>query len=117
MEIHIGKIIKELVKTKGISIDEFSEKINCTKRNIYKIYDKPGIDTVMLFKISRALGQNLFFSYITDEELAAYRNTKKKSAELMIALKELSATMVWLDEEKKMKERVISKRLASRKKR
>lgn len=115
MEIHIGNLIKELVKSKQIDIGELSEKMNCSKRNIYKIYDKPSIDTSMLVKISKALGQNLFFSYISDEELAAYRNTKKKSAELMIALKELSATMTWLDEEKKMKERIKNKRMNAKK--
>ena len=117
MQIHIGEIIKELVATKKMSVDEFSEKINCSKRNVYKIFDRASIDTEMLIRISKVLGQNLFFSYISDQELIAYKNTKIKAAELMVALKELHSTMIWLDEEKKLKERVISKRLASRKKR
>jgi plasmid maintenance system antidote protein VapI len=115
MEIHIGSLIKELVKSKRIDIGEFAQQINCSRRNAYKIFDQSSINTEMLIKISAVIGQNLFFSYISDEELAAYRNSKKKAAELMIALKELSATMIWLNEDKKMKERVKTKTANSRK--
>lgn len=115
MEIHIGSLIKELVKSKKIDIGEFALQINCSRRNAYKIFDQPSINTEMLMKISGALGQNLFFNYINDQELAAYRNSKKKAAELMIALKELSATMIWLTEDKKMKERIKTKRVNARK--
>jgi predicted transcriptional regulator len=115
MEIHIGNIIKEIVKTKNLDIGEFAEKINCSRRNAYKIFDRSSIDSELLIKISKVLGQNLFFSYISDQELIAYKNTKIKAAELMLALKELHSTMIWLDEDRKLKESVKAKRANARK--
>jgi hypothetical protein len=114
MAVHIGNLIKELVRTQQVDVGEFADKIACSRRNVYKIFDNPSIDTEKLLLISKVLRQNLFFNFITDEELAAYRNSKAKAAQLMIALKELKATMIYLDENKKMKERVKAKRANSR---
>ena len=83
MAVHIGSIIKDLVKTKRIKIDDFADSINCTRRNVYKIFDKPSIDTNLLATINKSLGQNLFFNYLKDEEIAEYRNSKVKSTELL----------------------------------
>ena len=76
MSIHIGSIIKGLVKTKGLTVEEFSNKINCTRRNAYKIFDKPSIDTELLVTISKAIGENLFFRYLKDEEIVKYSSIK-----------------------------------------
>jgi hypothetical protein len=100
MNVHIGSIIKELVKTKGITVDEFSSKINCTRRNAYKKFDKPSIDTNLLKDIGKALGENLFFKYISDKEIAEYKNDKVKSSEVLEAIKDLKNTVVSMNEEK-----------------
>src|ERR1700677_4229580 len=84
MSIHIGEIIKGLVKKKGISVTDFAEKINYSRRNIYEIFDKKTIDTGLLVKISKVLEQNLFVLYITDKEITEHQANKKGTNEELI---------------------------------
>jgi hypothetical protein len=116
MAIHIGKIIKDTLKTKKMDVTGFAHKINYTRGNAYKIFNRPSIDTELLQKISKVLGENLFFKYLTDEEIATYRNSKVKAAEVLEALKNLEAKMIALTDEKDMRERVKVKKKELRKK-
>jgi len=63
MNIHIGQIIKKEVKLSDMSVKDFAESINCSRRNVYAIFGKESIDTNMLINISRVLGKNLFKHY------------------------------------------------------
>ena len=109
MAIHIGQIIKDILKSKKMNVTEFSEKINYTRGNAYKIFNKTSIDTNLLIKISKVLGENLFFSFLTDDEIAEYKNNKVKSAEVVNALKDLKNTIINMNKEKKNRERVKGK--------
>ena len=64
--IDIGSIIKETLKSEGISVPEFAEKIHCTERNVYKIFNKTSIDTALLMRISLVLNTNLFIHFFND---------------------------------------------------
>ena len=110
MAIHIGKIIHDKIKHKEISITEFADKINTTRRNAYKIFNKPNIDTELLIKISEVVGENFFFNYISDQEVVAYGKDKIIAAQLMNSLKELKATMIYMEQKKDMENRVEKKR-------
>ena len=66
MKMHIGKKIQEAVKRSGMSVTEFAEKINYSRRNIYSIFDKESIDTSLLVKISEVLGHDFFSHYNSD---------------------------------------------------
>lgn len=66
--VHIGKKIKEVVKEKGIRVTDFSEKINCSRRNAYSIFGKHTIDTGMLLRISRIVEHNFFKYYMPEQE-------------------------------------------------
>ena len=63
MKRHIGKIIKEVVKTSGMSVTEFAKKINYSRRNIYSIFEKASLDTSLLAKISEVLQKDFFVHY------------------------------------------------------
>ena len=63
MKMHIGKIIKEAVKTSGMPVTEFAKKINYSRRNIYSIFGKESIDTSLLAKISQVLEKDFFVHY------------------------------------------------------
>jgi len=115
MTVHIGSIIKELVKAKGMSVEDFSKKINYTRRNSYKIFDKPSIDTALLMKISKVIGENLFFRFIKDEEIALYTNDKIKSSQIMEALKELNISYTSLRGELTLKKSIVKKSKAAKK--
>jgi plasmid maintenance system antidote protein VapI len=110
MAIHIGKIIKETLKSKKMDVTAFSKKINYTRGNAYKIFNKTSIDTDLLIKISKVLGENLFFNFLTDDEITQYKNNKVKSGEVLDVLKDLKATVIAMNEERKKKERVKPKR-------
>lgn len=115
MAVHIGKEIKELVRVRNIKIDDFASKINCTTRNVYKIFDKPSIDTQLLASIGKVLNENLFFKFLTDKEIAEYQTSKLASAKILEALKELQATHMALQQEYEMKERTKEKKKALKK--
>ncbi len=89
MAIHIGKIIKKLVKSKGISVTDFADKVNYSRRNLYEIFDKETIDTGLLLKISRILEENLFLRYITEKDIIEFKNAKTPAEELKDAVKDL----------------------------
>jgi len=64
-EVHIGALIRKQLKEDGRAASWLAKKINCERTNIYKIFNKPSIDTSVLQKISSALGTN-FFSFFCD---------------------------------------------------
>ncbi len=84
MSIHIGEIIKNLVKSKGISVTEFADKINYSRRNVYEIFDKKTIDTGLLIKIGSVLGKNLFLLYVSDMEIAEHKADKKSTNDELV---------------------------------
>ena len=89
MSVHIGKIIKETLKSKNIDVADFAHKINYTRGNAYKIFNKKSIDTDLLFKISKVLDENLFFNYITTDEIIKYKNDKVNSSDILSLLNEI----------------------------
>lgn len=93
MSLHIGKIIKEQVKRKGISVTEFAEKINYSRRNVYEIFDKETIDTGLLIKINKIIDQNLFLLYLTDSEVAAVKNKSGLTDDVMEILLEIKKSV------------------------
>lgn len=68
-KIHIGQIIRTAVKNKKITVTDFARSINCTTRNVYKIFDKESVDTGLLEKIGRSLNQNFFVHYLKSEDV------------------------------------------------
>ena len=77
MKVHIGKKIKEAVKRSGISVTEFAEKINYSRRNIYSIFEKESIDTALLSKINQVLEHNFFIYFPDVKETKNLRNERK----------------------------------------
>lgn len=90
MLVHIGKVIKRLVKEKGFTVTEFAEKINYSRRNVYEIFDKNTIDTGLLVKIGKLLNENLFLNYISETDIYKYKSnktTKEEMEEILLLLK------------------------------
>lgn len=76
--VHIGKVIQQLVKHRGLKVSEFAKKVNCSRRTIYDVFERDSIDTKLLQKISAELGENLFFKFISNQEIEAH--LKKQNA-------------------------------------
>jgi hypothetical protein len=98
MAIHIGSIIKDVLRTKKIDVTAFARKINFTRSNAYKIFNKPSIDTQLLIRINKILGENLFFHYLSEQEIADYKNSNIKATELLSELKDIKSMVQTINE-------------------
>lgn len=58
--VNIGTKIKFVVNKKGISVSEFSRRINKSRENVYSIFKRKSIDTVLLSKIGEVLEHDFF---------------------------------------------------------
>ena len=103
MAIHIGKIIKDTLKSREIDVTDFAKKISYTRGNVYKIFNKASIDTDLLLKINKVLGENLFLKYVSDEDIIVHRNGKIKMVDVMEAIKSLDTKVSLIDEKLKAK--------------
>lgn len=63
MQIHIGNLIRDELRRQGHTNAWLAEQIGITPRHLQKIFNKPSLDTHLLFTISRALGTDLFKIY------------------------------------------------------
>lgn len=71
--IFIGQYIEQELRRQGKSAAWLSEEIGCNRTNIYKIFHRYSIDSELLLRISKALGQNFFKPY---EDLLEELKTK-----------------------------------------
>ena len=87
MKRHIGRLIKEKVKNSKYSITEFAKEINCSRRNVYAIFERESVDTELLKKIGNVLEYNFFQYYIPELQKYSMKepnieNDYKKISEL-----------------------------------
>lgn len=61
--IHIGRMIEQLVKEKNISSDRVCKFLNCTKTELLKMYGEESLDTNILLKFSKLLEYDFFRIY------------------------------------------------------
>lgn len=64
--IHIGQLIEKEVRRQGRNIPWIAQQLNCERTNVYSIFRRESIDTVLLLQISVILQHN-FFSYYSSE--------------------------------------------------
>ena len=65
--IHIGELIRKRMLEIERTPSWLARKINCDRTNIYKIFQRPSIDTALLSRISKALDHD-FFADLSDEQ-------------------------------------------------
>lgn len=63
--MHIGNLIKQQLEEQGRSVVWFARKLSYSRTNVYKIFEKPSIDTNLLLRISSILNYD-FFKYYTE---------------------------------------------------
>lgn len=61
--IHIGKYIRNIALKKGVTAEELAQSISCSRKHIYKIYQKYQVDTGLLLSLSKALQHDFFAEY------------------------------------------------------
>jgi hypothetical protein len=63
--IHIGNIIRDRLKEDGRTVIWLAGKLHCDTSNIYRIFQKPHIDSEQLLNISIIMGHDFFGDYST----------------------------------------------------
>ena len=63
MSIHIGKEIKDELRRQGRGVTWFARQLHCDRTNVYNIFKREGIDTILLQRIGAVLNRNFFFLY------------------------------------------------------
>ena len=61
--IHIGHLIHEQLKADQRSVGWLSREIGCTRNHVYKIFNKPSLDSDLILRISKAMHFNFFQYY------------------------------------------------------
>ncbi|MBE6300116.1 MAG: XRE family transcriptional regulator [Bacteroidales bacterium] len=64
--VHIGLRIKEELKNQRRSVKWLADNLYCDRTNIYKIFQKDSIDTLLLYRISKILSYDFFKEYSQD---------------------------------------------------
>ena len=78
---HIGNIIKKELTAQGRSITWLATQVGCSRENLYKQFKHPWIYTVMLLKVSLALGTDLFavYSHYMYDNKLIFQNIEQKN--------------------------------------
>lgn len=71
--IHIGNLIQAQLKADKRSASWLAREIGCTRNHVYKIFNKPSLDSDLILRISKAMHFN-FFQYYTAAFLEALKS-------------------------------------------
>lgn len=63
MGIHIGKEIETELRRQGRGATWLAQRLHCDRTNVYNIFKREGIDTILLQRIGAVLGRNFFALY------------------------------------------------------
>ncbi len=77
-ELHLGKMVKEQVNSKGIRTAWLANQLHCHRNNIYKIYEKDWIDTHILLKLCYILDYD-FFALLSQHYQEQRKNVCKRT--------------------------------------
>lgn len=58
--MHIGEKIHEIVKERKISVPLLAEALCCSRKNVYKMFQKESINTALLMRVSEVLHYDFF---------------------------------------------------------
>lgn len=69
MAVHIGEIIHDLIKEKGLKVKYVADYISVSESTLYDIYRRASIDVDKLIKFSQLFNRNLFLYYLEEEPI------------------------------------------------
>jgi plasmid maintenance system antidote protein VapI len=78
---NVGSQIENMVRKQQISIVDFANMINCSRKNVYDIFQRNSIDIELLARISKVLGHNFFKDVADNYELAMPTPADEKEEE------------------------------------
>lgn len=60
MSIHVGQEIRRRLEEKNCTVVWLAQQLSCSRTNMYKIFEKPHLDSEMLLRISVVLDYDFF---------------------------------------------------------
>ena len=61
--MHTGREIQDLMRKQGRTTVWLARQLGCARTYIYRIYERPSIDTFLLLRISKILEHDFFKEY------------------------------------------------------
>lgn len=83
--IHIGSIIQEKLKEKGMTLAEFARRLSKTPGGVRYIFDNKGINTDLLIEVGQILEYDFFqhFTSLRNPGTSGQTKAKKKVSVLI----------------------------------
>lgn len=75
--MHIGNILRERLKAEGKSVVWLARELGCHRTNVYNLFDKYSLDTMLLERLSVILDYNFFEIYSEETKEKIKRKSEK----------------------------------------
>ena len=89
--MHLGKRVQEIFQDSGLSVVEFSRRINTSRENVYSIFNRSTLDVEMLVRISEVLNHNFFLEVMPDQFKREYLKELDQLRDRLQVLEEQTA--------------------------
>ena len=63
MKIHIGREIEAELRRQGRGATWLAKRLHCDRTNVYNIFGREGVDTILLQRVGAILHRNFFVLY------------------------------------------------------
>jgi hypothetical protein len=94
LDVHIGKLVKSVVRASNLKDSEFANRISKTRQNVYDLYKRDSVDVKFLLTISEALDYD-FFKHFVKEQVVA---DTEVSVQFKLKTTEIDEVLKWLSE-------------------
>lgn len=91
MAVHIGEIIHNLIKERGLKVKFVADYVSVSESTLYDIYKRSSIDVDKLIKFSQLFNKNLFLYYLEEEPIKSMFD--KQVLTLQQALEDLTTEL------------------------
>ncbi len=75
--MHIGNILRERLKAEGKSVVWLARELGCHRTNVYNLFDKYSLDTMLLERLSIILDYDFFELYSEETKEKMKRKAEK----------------------------------------
>ena len=75
--MHIGNILRERLKAEGKSVVWLVRELGCHRTNVYNLFDKYSLDTMLLERLSIILDYDFFELYSEETKEKMKRKAEK----------------------------------------
>lgn len=77
----IGQLIKQKLHEQERSVTWFARKLHYERTNVYKLFQRESIDTLLLLRISHILHYNFFRHYVEEYTLSLPAEPEEEKVE------------------------------------